>query len=204
MKIIKPLIITGLILSLPSLGLVQQLAFNFYDTCPEIIIQNINLLKAEYFTRLDALVKTKDLPSNKVEEITSLLNQTTERMLDLSNIETLTRRAEQDDEFAKNIIAETKNKGAKGANTVSKEMALANKINQCQASVQAAISELQTITQMHQNTVTRTVQSAIMVEYLDQFNEKLNELVQTSNLIHANAKSLNNQFPCFQSNCVSG
>ncbi len=185
--------------------MLERLVFDFYKACPEQVVQNINLIKTDFYAQLDSISKTKNLPSKNIQQINDLLDTNTQALLKLSNYATLSKLAKEDDAFAKAVVKTTTERDAKPADDgQNRQLSFAQRLNNCQIAVQDAISQMRQIQVLQQDVLTNTVQSAIMVEYLDQFNDKLNELVGTANSVHAHSKKLNNSFPCYQSDCVQG
>lgn len=200
---INKLFFVFLLLLVPAVAKLAEInQRTVFKDCPDFVIQRVNLVKAGFYENLELITKTDQLPSKTVSQVADLVQDVSNTLLRLSNIETIQKEAATDPDFKALIDEATKGLASTGQEQ-QRAIEVAKLVNNCSFAVTDVIEELNSISQIYTEQLTIASQSAIVSDYLSQFNSNMQKLVDETRQIESGFKKLNNNFRCFQTNCVT-
>ena len=200
---INKLFIVFLLLIIPAVAkLAESNQRDVFKDCPSFIIQRVNLMKAGFYENLELVTKTDQLPSKTVNQVSNLVQDVSNTLLKLSIIETIQKEASSDPEFQVLIEEATKGLALEGQEQ-DRAIEVSKLVNNCVFAVNSVIDELNSVAKIYTDQLTIASQSAIISDYMSQFNSNMQILVDETRQIESGFKKLNNNFRCFQTNCVT-
>jgi len=200
---INKLFVVFLLLLVPAVAkLAESTRPDVFKDCPSFVVERINIMKGGFYENLELITKTDQLPSKTVNQVSNLVQDVSNTLLRLSNIETIQKEAISDPDFQVLIGEATQGLESEGQEQ-ERAIEVAKLVNNCVFAVNSVIDELNSVAKIYTDQLTIASQSAIISDYMSQFNSNMQKLVDETRQIESGFKKLNNNFRCFQTNCVT-